>query len=220
MSSEPSPADDPGPPRRRSARHRDRDRVFVVPAWAPWGAVFALAVAMAGAFALGYRLGRGAGTASRLRPPTASPPEASPPRLAPAAPAAAPRPDAAPEDAAPPRTVATASTSTAAREAASARPVADDAMGAAPPSPEADGPTDGRWGVQVGAFPTRAEARARRRDLAWTDLPRYVVPVDLPGRGTWFRLRVGNFVDRDDAEAAARRIRRRSGRRPLVVRYP
>lgn len=86
--------------------------------------------------------------------------------------------------------------------------------------PKARAPPPGRWGVQVGAYPTRSEAEELARELADTGLARYVLPIRLEDRGRWFRVRVGAFRERGEAVRAARRLRQRTGRRTLVVQYP
>jgi septal ring-binding cell division protein DamX len=56
----------------------------------------------------------------------------------------------------------------------------------------------GKYTLQLSAFPTREEAEAFAKKYDGT----FILPTDLPGRGTWFRVRCGNFSTYQDATAA------------------
>lgn len=228
MSSAPSP-DLSGRPRRRAARHRARELIFAVPRWAPGVVIVLVTAALGGVLWIGYEWGYEAGANARgfeLEPnggaggpglETRPPPRDGDPHDPPSSDFGGAR-------------GATATTATTTASSAEATPPAtgSDPETEAPVAPPVGpggpggpgGPPSGAWGVQVGAFPTQSEADARRADLAWSDLSSYVLPVDLPGRGRWYRVRLGAFPQRSDAVEAARRIQRRTGRRPLVVQYP
>lgn len=75
-----------------------------------------------------------------------------------------------------------------------------------------------RFAVQVAAFDDESDARSFRRRLVARDDPKpgvYVVTADSP-RGTVWRVRVGPFRERRDAEGAARDLSDDGGR-PVVV---
>ena len=63
-----------------------------------------------------------------------------------------------------------------------------------PPTVQIGGvPPSGRWGVQLGAFETEDEARVfiRSNATALAGGPVFIIPAEIRGRGTWFRVRVG-----------------------------
>lgn len=53
--------------------------------------------------------------------------------------------------------------------------------------------------VQVGAMPTRSEADALAARLRSKGLSPYVVAADIPGKGVFYRVRLGRFRTRDEA---------------------
>jgi septal ring-binding cell division protein DamX len=111
----------------------------------------------------------------------------------PAAPAIAPKPVAAA-----PKPVAIAPKPVAIAPkpvAAAPKPVA-----AAPKPVAAADPAKvrGKYTLQLSAFPTREEAEAFASKYDGT----FILPTELPGKGTWFRVRCGNFTSYQDATAA------------------
>ena len=70
--------------------------------------------------------------------------------------------------------------------------------------------------MQVGATQDRAEAHELVTRVAKAGLRPYVVTVKLPGRGLWYRVRVGAFADRATADRYRRDVEREL-RTPAVV---
>ncbi|MFN0085954.1 MAG: SPOR domain-containing protein [Blastocatellia bacterium] len=56
-----------------------------------------------------------------------------------------------------------------------------------------------RYTVQIEAAPTRAEADAKVNQLKTRDVQAYVVKSNVPGKGTFYRVRVGSFPTMNDA---------------------
>jgi septal ring-binding cell division protein DamX len=96
----------------------------------------------------------------------------------PVAPALAPKPVAV---AAPPKPIAIA----APKPVAAAAPV-DAAK------------VKGKFTLQLSAFPTREEADAFAKKYDGT----FIIPTEIPGKGTWFRVRCGNYATFNEAAAA------------------
>ena len=75
--------------------------------------------------------------------------------------------------------------------------------------PAADVPTSGRpgtWFLQVSALSTRSAAADMVRSLAGKGYPAY---MQEPGRGDkYFRVRIGRYRDRNEAEAVAARLKK------------
>jgi cell division protein FtsN len=57
----------------------------------------------------------------------------------------------------------------------------------------------GAFTVQIGASPDRAEASRLENRARGAGLKPYVVEADLGAKGTWYRVRVGSFPDKDSA---------------------
>jgi cell division septation protein DedD len=156
-------------------------------------------------------------------------PATTPPTTPPAStakPAAAPPPTAKPPA---PATTVTAKPATPpppTRQAVTAPPAATGAPRALPgvgPSvgtattPPTAAPASGGYVLQIGAFKSQAEANAAWRAYSGRHaalLKGYgpnVQQVDLGEKGTWYRLRIAGFADRDVASALCDRLKADSG---------
>ncbi len=58
------------------------------------------------------------------------------------------------------------------------------------------------YSLQIGSYPSQAEATHLIEKLEHNQLKGYAVSADLQGKGTWYRVYVGEFPDRDQAEKA------------------
>jgi cell division protein FtsN len=96
--------------------------------------------------------------------------------------------------------------------AATAKPPAPPAQAAAAPAA-----ASGAYVLQIGAFKSQAEADAAWRAYSARHgalLKGYgpnVQQVDLGEKGTWYRLRIAGFADRDVASALCDRLKANSG---------
>jgi cell division septation protein DedD len=138
-------------------------------------------------------------------PPLPSAPEHAAPPAAQAAPA--------PPPAAPPRVSEPARPARAARvpKAAPVRPPPAQ-LAAAPATAEPDA-----WTVQVSAFRSRALAEEMRSRLAARGFDAYVFPSITEDGRPRYRVRVGSYQSRADAERAAGDLRSERGLNPLVT---
>jgi DedD protein len=118
---------------------------------------------------------------------------ATPPASAPAPPAAAPTP---PPAAPPARATSTAAS---APSPVSLPPTQAKAGAAAPAGPP--------WTIQVAAFKHQKQADELRRQLASSGLEAYVANIAGQSGQAHFRVRIGTFKSREDAAAAADRLR-------------
>lgn len=109
--------------------------------------------------------------------------------------AALPRPLAGPG------VTSTAKTPTSAAPAAKPAPpkAVAAAAKAAPAAPPAE-KSKGKFLLQLSSFPDRAEADAFARKFAGQNA--YVVASEIPGKGTWYRVRVGSYSTMQEATAA------------------
>src|SRR5712691_12523059 len=138
--------------------------------------------------------------AQRSAPPRAAavPEPAAPKPAAESTVAAAPaRPEAAKKELPPPPTTVSV---------APARTVAVTPEGPpALPEPPAD---PGKFTVQLGALQDGADAAQLAARAAAVGLKAYVAEVRLPGKGVWYRVRVGAFADKESAERFRRDVER------------
>jgi len=89
------------------------------------------------------------------------------------------------------------------------------------PIPIRDDPDPGRYGVQLGAFRDLAEAKSfvetNRAQVA--ELPVFILPASIPGRGTWYRVRIGEVSSQESAEAIRDALPADLARNALIVAY-
>jgi cell division septation protein DedD len=89
----------------------------------------------------------------------------------------------------------------------------------APPTPisvASDEPDDlpalpknvGKYTVQLGASQSRAEALQLASRSSAAGLKAYIAEARLPGKGVWYRVRVGAFPDKAAAERYRRDVER------------
>jgi len=58
----------------------------------------------------------------------------------------------------------------------------------------------GQYAVQLASFPDLRIAREMEATLKSKTYPAYIETVDLPGKGTWYRVKVGGFTTQDEAK--------------------
>jgi cell division septation protein DedD len=114
------------------------------------------------------------------------------------------------EPAASPRAVRAAK----APAASSARPGPAQLAGPAPGAPGADGDA---WTVQVSAFRSRALAEELRSRLAARGFDAHVFPSLTEDGRPRYRVRIGAYASRGDAERVAAELRSERGLNPLVT---
>ena len=57
----------------------------------------------------------------------------------------------------------------------------------------------GQYAVQLASFPDLAIAKEMEASLKSKTYPAYIETVNLPGKGTWYRVKVGGFTSEDEA---------------------
>ena len=58
----------------------------------------------------------------------------------------------------------------------------------------------GQYAVQLASFPDLRIAREMKESLRSKTYPAYIETVELPGKGTWYRVKVGGFTTEDEAK--------------------
>lgn len=77
---------------------------------------------------------------------------------------------------------------------------------AAPPPPPAP-VSSGRYTIQIAASQNKADADALVAKLREKRYEAYTVKADIPGKGTFYRVRIGHYADKTLADRALRIIR-------------
>jgi cell division septation protein DedD len=105
-------------------------------------------------------------------------------------------------------------------EVANVKPEPAPAAKPAAGQPKAAAPADdaaGKLTVQVGAFNVESQANERISSLRASGFEARSVRVELPGKGTWYRVHVGRYRDREEAAKAAARLREKGVATSMVV---
>jgi cell division protein FtsN len=75
------------------------------------------------------------------------------------------------------------------------------------------------YSVQVSSTRDRKRAKEMKRELAGKGYPSpRIQEIKIPGKGTWYRIRLGPFTGQTEAEQWAMKVRQRENLIPLVVR--
>lgn len=104
---------------------------------------------------------------------------------------------------------------------AAAQPVQDAQADAQAEAVDSEGLDDsdeaGHFSLQVGAFPDSVSAQSLVERLASKGYSVRIVSAEVAGRGTWYRVRVGDFGGRETAEQNRSQLSEREGLFALVV---
>ncbi|MCY1023747.1 SPOR domain-containing protein [Pyxidicoccus sp. MSG2] len=65
--------------------------------------------------------------------------------------------------------------------------------------PPAQAVKGGAFTLQISSFPDRQEAERFAARLRGDGYAPYILAAEVPGRGTWYRVRMGSFATKDDA---------------------
>jgi cell division septation protein DedD len=69
----------------------------------------------------------------------------------------------------------------------------------------------GRYTVNVGSFRKRVRAERLRKELEGKGYQAFVAEAAIPQKGTWYRVSVGRFPSRGEAQAFARALKEKDG---------
>ena len=69
---------------------------------------------------------------------------------------------------------------------------------------------EGKFTVQVGSFSVESQANERISSLRAAGFDARATTVQIPGRGTWYRVHVGRFREREEAAKAAAQLRQKA----------
>jgi len=71
-------------------------------------------------------------------------------------------------------------------------------------------PAMAKYSLQAASFPKEAQAKEFSDKLVRAGVPAYIMSIDIPHRGKWFRVRVGRFPSADEAGRYASQARQRA----------
>lgn len=69
----------------------------------------------------------------------------------------------------------------------------------------------GKFTIQVSAFQNRSQADHLVSNLKNKGYEAYIAQAVIPGKGIWYRVRIGSFGSRDDAQKTANTLKRKEG---------
>lgn len=78
-------------------------------------------------------------------------------------------------------------------------------------------PASGQYSIQVGSYPSMNEANAKVEDWRARGYPSFMMIADIPDRGRWYRVRIGGFATKEDAQAYLQKIKSNEGTDGIVV---
>jgi cell division septation protein DedD len=67
----------------------------------------------------------------------------------------------------------------------------------------------GKFTIQVGSFSVESQANERISSLRAAGFDARSTAVELPGRGTWYRVHVGRFMEREEAAKVSAQLRQK-----------
>ena len=83
--------------------------------------------------------------------------------------------------------------------------------------PPTETAADGAWTVQLSAYQDRGEADRFAAGLRDKGYAPYIVEASIPGKGTWFRVRMGRFATKDAASRYMDDFRRETAMNAIVT---
>lgn len=87
-------------------------------------------------------------------------------------------------------------------------------------APPADSANEGGFTLQVGSFNSAAEADERVGKLSALGVQAYAVRVEIPKRGTWYRVQAGNFGSREAAIRYGTQLQNRGTVADFIITGP
>jgi len=90
----------------------------------------------------------------------------------------------------------------------------------APRTPQPDGAApEGQDGftLQIGSYNALAQAQGRVNELGAAGVSAYVARVEIPKRGTWYRVQVGHFGTREEASRYGTQLRSKGAVADFII---
>jgi len=101
--------------------------------------------------------------------------------------------------------------------AAPAEPTREERVAKAEPAAAPEPSGSGSLTVQIASLPSRGDADKLVDKLAAKGFDAYVVAADIPGKGQYFRVKVGAFETRDEANQALAELKEKTSMAGIVT---
>lgn len=75
----------------------------------------------------------------------------------------------------------------------------------------------GQYSIQVGSYPNMDEASGRVSGWREKGYPAFMMIADIPDRGRWYRVRIGSFATKDDAQGYLEKFRSQEDAEAIIV---
>ncbi|QQR80321.1 MAG: SPOR domain-containing protein [Deltaproteobacteria bacterium] len=75
----------------------------------------------------------------------------------------------------------------------------------------------GKFSIQMGSYPTHEEAQAALKVWKKKGYSAFVKEADIPGKGLWYRVRLGSFSNKDQAKVFLDKIKKKEKKTGIVV---
>lgn len=86
-----------------------------------------------------------------------------------------------------------------------------------PGPPAVKTPSGGNLTIQIGSFNDQGQANARAAKLKDAGAEARVVKAEIPGKGTWYRVQVGGFKSREEAQSYGNQLRGKGAVQDFIV---
>ena len=77
--------------------------------------------------------------------------------------------------------------------------------------------TSGNWTIQVASYSDKGQAGARVAGLKSSNIPARLVTVEIPGKGTWYRVQIGGYDTREEGARQGNQLRSRGVIKDFIV---
>lgn len=78
-------------------------------------------------------------------------------------------------------------------------------------------PKPTKYALQMGSYQSKAKAEEEEKELRGKDYNTYVIEVNIPGKGTWYRVKIGDYEDLEQAQKAAEDFKRKEGASVMIT---
>ena len=74
-----------------------------------------------------------------------------------------------------------------------------------------------RYTLQLASYPEKGAADSDVKKMKQRGYAAFIVAADVPGKGTWYRVRIGSFLNKNAAEKLQKQIILKEGLSPIIV---
>ncbi len=74
-----------------------------------------------------------------------------------------------------------------------------------------------RYTLQIASYPEKGDAESDIKKMKQQGYAAFIVASDLPGKGTWYRVRLGSFTNKASAEKLQKELREKAGVSPFIT---